>query len=287
MKEQTPLKPLIELGLTGLESEIYVFLVKNSPATGYRIANGIDKPTANTYKALRAMITKGIVMSEDGAPRTFRAVPTPMLLSRLEKRFHLMKTRAEAELGRLQPAPEDEKIYRLHTAEQVYERLGEMLRTSKKIVLLDLFPAALTALESEILAAVRRGVEVLLKLYRPAEMPGCLTVVAPAGAEIMSRWPGVGVNCISDGREYLIAFLSGDAPEPHDALWSRSEVISANYHGAMFSEIMLLALQEGLPWKKIDLPPKYRKMLRLQRQLLPGYGRLLRRYRRKKNDKGE
>jgi hypothetical protein len=39
-------------GFTGLEAQVYVFLLRHAPATGYRISHAIGKPTANTYKAL-------------------------------------------------------------------------------------------------------------------------------------------------------------------------------------------------------------------------------------------
>jgi len=287
MKKESSLKPLIELGLTDLESTVYKFLVENSPATGYSIANRINKPTANTYKALRSLLAKGVVVGDDRTPQSFRSVPIGLLLERLEKRFQKMKLLAAAELAGLKPAAADEKAYRLVTAEQVYERLREMLRLSEKIMLLDLFPAALSELRDDIVAAARRGVSVLLKLYQPAEVPGCLVVVNPKGAEVMARWPGVGVNGIVDGREHLIAFLSRDWPEVHDALWSRNAVISANYHSAMFSEIMLLALNESLKGRDIALNKKYLQLQALQKQPIPGYTLLRQRYRDGKHDKGD
>jgi len=46
---------LVPFGFTNLESEIYVFLLGESPATGYRIAQAIGKPAANTYKAIESL----------------------------------------------------------------------------------------------------------------------------------------------------------------------------------------------------------------------------------------
>jgi sugar-specific transcriptional regulator TrmB len=284
MKTKNTLKPLVELGLTDLESEIYTVLVENSPATGYRIANMINKPAANTYAALRSLQAKGIVIVEDSRPRAFRSIPIDLLLERLEKQFQKTKMLAAAELANLKPAADDERVYRLATAEQVYERLREMLHRSEKIILLDLFPDALAELRDEILAAAGRGVHVVLKLYQPAEVRGCISVVEPSGAEIMARWPGVGVNGVIDGQEHLIAFLSRTKPEVYDALWSRSRVISANYHSAMFSEIMLLALGEGLETRKDRLPIKFQRLQTLRIQPLPGYAELLQRYRDDRDD---
>jgi tetratricopeptide (TPR) repeat protein len=58
----------------------------------------------------------------------------------------------------------------------------------------------------------------------------------------------VGVNGVADGREHLIAFLSGTRLEVHDALWSRSLVISANYHSVALSEIMFPV--PGIIWQQ-------------------------------------
>lgn len=271
--------PLVSLGLTELESEIYMFLVENSPATGYRIAAGINKPAANTYQALRSMLGKGIVILEDSTPRAYRAVPTELLLERMEKRFSKMKSQAAAELAKLKPAAEDEKVYRLQTVEQVYERFREMLKASQQIVLLDLFPAALAELKTDAEATAGRGVHVLIKAYQPAEVRGCVVVVEPEGRRILGKWPGIGANGIADGREHIIAFLSTDGSAVHDALWSRNKLVSSNYHSALFSDLLLGALLEGLPCRPDQFPERYVKLRRLKAQEIPGYAILLKRFR--------
>jgi len=271
--------PLVSLGLTELESEIYAFLVENSPATGYRIAAGINKPTANTYQALRSMRAKGIVILEDSTPQAYRAVPAELLLERMEKRFLKMKSLAAAELAKLKPATEDEKVYHLQTVEQVYERFREMLKTSEKIVLLNLFPDALAELKNDVEATAARGVHVLIKAYQSAEVRGCVVVVEPEGRRILRKWPGIAANGIADGREHIIAFLSTDGSVVHDALWSKNTMASSNYHTALFSEIILGVLLEGLGRGSIQLPEEYMKMRRLKAQEIPGYALLLKRFR--------
>lgn len=279
MKKENPIKPLVELGFTDLESEIYTFLVENSPATGYRIANKINKPTANTYKALRSLLAKGIVIEENSTPQSFRSVPISMLLERLEARFQKMKSLATFELSNLKPAEDDEKVYRLHTVDQVYERFQDMLKRSKKIALLNLFPAALAKLKDDIEATADRGINVLMKLYQPAEIKGCFIGVEPTGLDVMSRWPGIGANGIVDGQEHLISFLSHDNSRVHDAIWSKNIIISANFHSALFAEIMLCAFSEGLKSDNVKLLEKYHQMYALKAQGIPGYSVLLRRYR--------
>jgi sugar-specific transcriptional regulator TrmB len=280
MKKENSIKPLVELGFTDLESEIYTFLVENSPATGYRIANKINKPTANTYKALRSLVSRGIAIEENSTPQSFRSIPIAMLLDRLESRFQKMKSLAAFELSNLKPAEDDEKVYRLHTVDQVYERFREMLKRCKKIALMNLFPVAVAELKGDIEATAARGINVLLKLYQPAEIQGCFIGVEPTGSEVMSRWPGIGANGIVDGREHLIAFLSSDNSRVHDAIWSKNIIISANFHSALFSEIMLCAFSEILKRDDVKLPEKYVQMYAIKSQEVPGYSILMKRYQR-------
>ena len=287
MNSNQRIPPLVELGLTDLENQIYIFLVKNSPATGYRIANKINKPTANTYKAVRSLLAKGIVVVEDSQPQAFRAVPISLLLERLEKRFQKMKARAEVELAALKPAAEDEKVYRLQTADQVYERFREMLKHGEKIVLMDLFPGAVDELKDDIEATAARGVLVVLKLYQSAKVRDCLCVVDPTGPKVVARWPGVAANAVVDGREHLIAFLSCDQSYVYDAAWSRSTLISANFHSSLFSEIMLLALLEGEQGRDVKPSGKFRRLQAIKAQGFPGNAALLKRYQDKPGNAGK
>ena len=130
MSVRTSIQPLVDLGLTALESEIYTYLVQNSPATGYRVATAIGRPTANTYRAIQSLQDKGCLIVEDGASRLYRAVPMEEFLGGLERRFLRLKDAAREELAKLKPAPEDERLYYLHTPDQVYERFRRMLRGS-------------------------------------------------------------------------------------------------------------------------------------------------------------
>lgn len=78
---------LVPFGFTALESEVYAFLLGEAPATGYRIAQGIGKPAANTYKAIQSLERKGAVTVEEDEGRQVTPVPAPELLARLGKRY--------------------------------------------------------------------------------------------------------------------------------------------------------------------------------------------------------
>ena len=85
---------LVSLGFTALESEIYACLVREGSSSGYRVAQSIGKPAANTYKALETLQRKGAVVQDDAKKKTYAPIAPETLLTRLNKEFE--KNRASA-----------------------------------------------------------------------------------------------------------------------------------------------------------------------------------------------
>src|SRR3954447_24395728 len=107
---------LEELGLSGSEAAVYAYLVQHSPATGYRVAQGIGKPVANTYKAIASLEEKGAVLVDPSSTRPCRAVPPEEFLARLEGQFQERRTRAARALSEVraaEPEEEDARVYPL------------------------------------------------------------------------------------------------------------------------------------------------------------------------------
>ena len=89
---QESVQALQTLGFSALEASIYSFLLTESTATGYRIAQALGKPVANTYKGIQALQAKGAVLVEDGSTRLCRAVPPDELMGQMERAFLFLKT---------------------------------------------------------------------------------------------------------------------------------------------------------------------------------------------------
>lgn len=241
---------LAALGFTELEASVYVYLVENSPATAYRVAQGIGKPVANTYKAVESLQQKGAVLVDETKTRLCRAVPPDDLLGRLEKTFEARREAAAQALARLQPAGgDDDGIFTLTSPEQVYERCGQMLERARDVVLLDAFPTALEMLRPGLEAVAARGIPVAVQAYAPAEMAG-VDVIIPLGAEkVQERWTGQWVCLMVDGAEYLFAYLDESGKSVHQAIWSESAFLSWVHHsnlgGFLRSQLLERLLQDG------------------------------------------
>ncbi len=239
------LKPLVDLGLTGLEAEAYAYLLENSPATGYRVAKGLGKPAANVYKALDSLHEKGALVIEDSRARLCRAIPAEELLDSLERRFNRLRGAAELELSKLGDSPEDHGVYQLSAPEQVIARGRAALERCEKIALLDLFPLGVELLSEAITAAAERGVQVTVKVYETCEVPGAKVVLAAEREHITGVWTGHWINGVFDGEEHLLAYLSADGDRVIQAIWSGSPFLSLIYYNGFLHELIMSELTQG------------------------------------------
>lgn len=110
---------LTAFGFTQLESEVYLFLLKENPATGYRISLGIRKAAANTYKAITALEEKGAILVEASDSRLIRPVPPEKLFSRMLRDYERNIEQAKKRLTVVTPPELADRIYALTSAEQV------------------------------------------------------------------------------------------------------------------------------------------------------------------------
>lgn len=286
MREQS-VEGLMGLGFTELEAQIYVFLMREAPVTGYRVAQGLGKAVANTYKAIESLRNKGAVLVDDGENRLCRPVPASELLGRLERAYRDETEKTLRALSEINVPAGDDRVYHLSTAEQVFERCRRMLEQCRTIALLDVFPLPLEVLRADLEAAAARGLVVGAKVYAPASLKGVRVISHARGGEIQKRWPGQWLNILIDGTEHLMAFLTRDGKGVHQAVWSGSPYLSFVYHSAFSSELLFTLLrpmvEKGVPVAEI------RRVLRDNQALLgadaPGYQTLLRRFKTARRQK--
>src|SRR4051794_22303639 len=115
MAKDTLMDALVDLGFTDLEADVYVFLLDESPATGYRVAQGTGRLPANVYKAIESLEAKGAVLVDQGSNRHVRALPPDELLALQKRRFEERQNRARKALATVRRSVEDDRVYGLNT----------------------------------------------------------------------------------------------------------------------------------------------------------------------------
>lgn len=246
MRYPNGIKALSEFGFTALEAEIYLLLLAEAPATGYRVAQLLGKPTANVYKALESLEQKGAILVEEGANRVVRPIEPEELLAQADRAFRARRERAAAALAQARTAAADQKLYALRSHDQVFERIRAMLDRAEKLAILDIFPAPLALLRPTIEQAIKRGVDVALEVYEPTVVAGADVVLSWTPEQTLQRWPGEAVHAVVDAREWLIALLARGERRVLQAFWTASPFLAATQHTALVSDFMQMKLRRLL-----------------------------------------
>ncbi len=245
-KDKNGAQALVSMGFTAMEAENYAFVVSHPGVTGYRVAQAIGKPAANTYKGLESLGRKGAVIVDDAESRVFRAVPPSELLAGLKRQFEARHDQAAEALAKLAPPPADDRLYQLRSREQVLERCRAMLGRCKWVAVMDVFPSVVGELLPDLEQCAERGVEVVVKAYEPLEVAGVRMMIRPRGYEIVEAIPGSLVSLNIDGQEHLLAMLADDGDRVHQAIWTSSTIVAYVLYNGLINEVSQLAVMQAL-----------------------------------------
>jgi|SRR5579871_1099671 len=272
------LQALQQLGFSELEAAVYTFLLQQAPATGYKIANAIGKPIANTYKAINALQDKGAILVEEGENRLCRAVAPRELVAQMQQTLRQQCEQAVEALAIFHASPEDERVYRLHTREQVIERARQMLGRCRQVALVSAFPHILEEIRADLELTAGRGVGVLLKAYRPIEVQQANITFSNEADLLLSQYPGEELNLVTDAEEHLIALLEKEGRGVIQAIWSASAFLSVVQYNGLYDEWELTRqnrqIAQGVPLETLQKTIMHRVFPLME---TPGYLKLIQR----------
>jgi sugar-specific transcriptional regulator TrmB len=253
-----------------------MFLLTESPATGYRVAQALGRPVSGVYKTLDSLISKGALLADEGGSRLCRAVPYEELLSQMERSFHRRKAAAASALAELGGAATDDRIYQLTSYDQVMERCRSMLARAKTVALIDAFPNPVADLRADLEAAVERGIRIGLQVYADTELEGARVIRFPNN-EFVRSFPGGWLIAVVDGAELLHAFLDREERVVRQAIWSSSPHLAFTLQAFMTSELTFVSAMNDP-----EMPAEAREVVKRHGGYFPfrvrGYEQLLQRY---------
>ncbi len=255
MGRQAGIQALEGLGFTRVESEVYVYLLHNSPTTGYQIAKGINRTGGAAYKVLATLASKGAVEVESQDGSQWRAVPPTEFLNQLEQRFLRGKRLAGEALKAIEPPPPDYRIYQLQTPDQVYERARAMLASCEEFALVDVFPLALEKLRGDIKKTIARGKKVAINVYAPDRVTGARMTKTYGGFGFLKRVKGNWITLSIDSEELLIAILTQNDERVLQATWSANtflaRTLSSYLRHSFLAEDFITLMESGATLEKI------------------------------------
>ncbi len=245
---RTIAKPLIEIGFSELESQVYVTLLEQSDLTGYRIAQLLGKPVPNTYNALDALQKKGVVLSRrSGKGRRYSVLPVKDYLDQLESDFRARRTRIERELQALNPLPLQEAAYRIDNIEQFYQRALTMMKGAKEVIAIDACPGPLKKILASVVENSKGAARVIAKIYTDEQMPDCDTIVYDISGTVFEQWPVAWLHVFVDGREHIMGLFDKYGERLLQSVWSNSPYLSMMAYNGFMCEFLLSRLTSKGP----------------------------------------
>ncbi|HQJ60214.1 MAG TPA: TrmB family transcriptional regulator sugar-binding domain-containing protein, partial [bacterium] len=231
-------------------AEVYLTLTRESPLTGYRIAQILNKAAANTYKALESLEKKGALVAEETPTvKQYAAIPVSDYLDQLESGLRNDRKFLEESLRDINYSLSGDKIYMLQTLDQVLEKCSKMLENAWHSVIVDAFPPMLAKIAPMLEKAAGNGVNIIVNAYEPVEVKNCRVIVKSNAAKVLTLWSGDWMNIAVDGREYLITALEKDGTLQH-AIWSNSPYLSFFVFNGFRYEMFFSALSSKIPSEK-------------------------------------
>lgn len=235
------------LGLTPLESEVYTFLLGESPATGYRVAQGVGKSIGSVYKTLEALESKGaIAVSDDAGARVVRAVAVEELFASRRRELDAAAALARAAIESGTSERVDELVYRVSGRNQALERAAAMLAASTDFCIVIATPGLVKLLRDSLQAAAGRAVHVGLKAFAPVEIPGVRVALDPRGLDAVVRGPGEWLVMTADASEMLHAVFDHSCETLHTGTWTAHTLLNWSAYTGMSSDFILAAVRTAI-----------------------------------------
>jgi len=227
MKSENLLNLLRDLGLSELESAIYIWLLEHKRSTGYKIAGQISKPVANTYKALKSLQNKGAVVSDDSSGTTyFDTIPVEEFLNKLENEFSRKREKIIHEVEKLDTRQDNTGIYEIKSMELVFEKVNSMIKSAKSQILIDGFPAPMKHVKPHLSKTQLAKSCIYVKNYSGENIENVHQIKASIPDFLYSELNGQWLIVLKDTVESLIAFFSKDGSELIHSIWTQDPFLS-------------------------------------------------------------
>ncbi len=258
MVSQQLIDSLKHLGLNSLEAEVYCELLANNGVTAYQLAKGLNKATANVYKAVKVLTRMGGITIESSNKELCRAVEPTLFLSSLDANYQKVRKNASELLDKNYYSQNSSGVYRLDSAQLAIQNAKNSINGAQQSIIIDAFPKILDLLREQLVSTISRGVEIYVQCYHDFELPGAIVVNAFGTKDVVKIWETEQLNLVVDGKESLVCLFNKDLSEVNEATWSNAHYLSCVLHVGLrrehfFHQLKAYSEQNQLPSKLNDL----------------------------------
>lgn len=236
---------LKELGLNSYESKVYLALLKKYPATGYEVSRLANIPQARAYDTLKSLEQEKIVTTSGTKPVTY----TPIKPEELTKRYRRKINSTLEFLDKNLPQVKDnhtEPVLSVVGNLSIREKLIEIIKNAQKEIYIEIWSQDFKFVESYLLDAYDRGVEVKIVGYDNFRSNFGLVFEHANAKEIENSLGGRMIILAVDNTEGIIGNFSSNKNEIPQVVWTKNEGIVFLIKEFIVHDMYLIDVEENL-----------------------------------------
>lgn len=208
------------LGLSQSELKTYFALLKHNPANGSQLSrhSGVARP--NIYDILTTLIEKGMATELNSG--LYAPLPPDEFLKRLQLQFDTDITSLEEQIESVSKKPFLEYIWIIKGYKEVMAKAKDLIDTASSELYVILYPKEAEYLDSHLLEAAERGVEVKYVSMGTPLNKFEFQVIHPDTDKIETTQSGRVFNVVRDKSEVVSGLFNHDKEDDSSINWARN-----------------------------------------------------------------
>ncbi len=236
---------LKELGFNTYEAKVYLALLKKYPATGYEVSKIADVPQSRAYDTLKALEKEKIVVATGTNPVSY----TPIKPAELTKNYKRKITSTIDYLEKHLPNVKEDytdPIINVSGASSIREKVVDIIKNAKKEIYIEIWSQDFKFVESYLLDAYNRGVEVKIVGYDNFNSNFGLVYEHGAAKDIENSLGGRMIILVADSTEGLLGNSSSNNGDNIHVIWTKNPSVVFLIKEFIVHDMYLLDVEENL-----------------------------------------
>ena len=194
---------LMSFGLSKLDAQVYIYLLKYGRSNGYKIAKDLSLARSSVYSSIDALYDSGFVFMVKGVSKEYEAKSPELVLSRIKKQTLDNIEQLKTELSKLPMRVEEDFTYNLSGYENLIHKTKEAIEGSRQELYINTdFNLALFA--SELSDAVKRGVRVICFSFNKMEPPVEGLEIYHRNEQLETEFPSKRFMLVADSSKAIV-----------------------------------------------------------------------------------
>jgi len=211
-------------GFNKYEAEAYVSLLKKPNTSAYEISKDSGVPQSKIYGTMKALLTKKVVLCNEGKVTKYTALPFEVFLADFEETVSNNGKKAKQYFEQENLSSANEYVLHIEKEEDVFTKIIALIKSCKRTLEIEIWAELYDKLYRYLADAEKRGVELRLVLYgTPGKKLGTMFYHEMGGMDKATKLSGQWLTLIADNKETL--FVIKQDGHYNSCIWTRNESV--------------------------------------------------------------